>query len=131
MVQLFVVLFRNYMSYSTEFTYFTLQLRIKGSNFKFKIFVHDNTQKFCFLMDIIWSKTYKTKLTELDILYKKVSEIAVNVDVREASVEVHKTMSWLPLHVRRQLHLSAYMYRILNENCPRHFIGKFSYISGG
>ena len=41
-------------------------------------------------------------------------------------------MEWLPLHLRRQLHLSAYcMYRIINENCPRHFTGKFSYISGG
>ena len=82
-------------------------------------------------LDIIWSKTYKTKLTELDLIYKKVAKIALNVDVREASVEVYKNMSWLPLHLRRQLHLSAYMYRILNENCPRHFIGKFSYISGG
>ena len=40
-------------------------------------------------------------------------------------------MGWLPLHLRRQLHLSCYMYRILNENSPRHFIGKFAYISGG
>ena len=40
-------------------------------------------------------------------------------------------MGWLPLHLRRQLHLSNYMYRIVNENCPKHFIGKFTYISGG
>ena len=40
-------------------------------------------------------------------------------------------MGWLPLHLRRQLHLSSYMYRIVNEICPKHFIGKFTYISGG
>ena len=39
-------------------------------------------------------------------------------------------MAWLPLHLRRQLHLSSYMYRIINENCPQHFTEKFSYISG-
>ena len=35
------------------------------------------------------------------------------------------------IHLRRQLHLSCYMYRILNETCPSHFTSKFSYISGG
>ena len=81
-------------------------------------------------LDIIWSKTFKYRLKELDILYKKVAKIALDVKVRESSIEVYKNMDWLPLHLRRQLHLSAYMYRIINENCPRHFIGKFSYISG-
>ena len=59
------------------------------------------------------------------------AKIALDVKVRESSIEVYKNMEWLPLHLRRQLHLSAYMYRIINENCPRHFIGKFLYISGG
>ena len=41
-------------------------------------------------------------------------------------------MGWLPLHLRRQLHLSTYIYnRILNETCPKNFMGKFNYISGG
>ena len=40
-------------------------------------------------------------------------------------------MAWLPLHLRRQLHLSSYMYRIINETCPQHFTDKFTYISGG
>ena len=40
-------------------------------------------------------------------------------------------MAWLPLHLRRQLHLSTHMYRIVNEMCPKHFTGKFAYISGG
>ncbi len=82
-------------------------------------------------LDIIWSRTFKKKLNELDIIYKKVAKIALDVDVKEASVEVYKNMNWLPLHLRRQLHLSTYMYRILNEICPKHFIGKFDYISGG
>ena len=82
-------------------------------------------------LDIIWCKTYKNKLKELDIIYKKVAKIALDVTIRESSVEVYKNMSWLPLHLRRQLHLSCYMYRVLNRTCPSHFIGKFSYISGG
>lgn len=82
-------------------------------------------------LDIIWSRTFKNKLKELDTIYKKVAKIALDVKVTESSIEVYKNMGWLPLHLRRQLHLSSYMYRILNENCPRHFIGKFTYISGG
>ena len=82
-------------------------------------------------LDIIWCKTFKGKLKELDIIYKKVAKIALDVNFGESSIEVYKNMSWLPLHLRRQLHLSSYMYRILNETCPNHFIGKFSYISGG
>ena len=40
-------------------------------------------------------------------------------------------MKWLPLHLRRQLHLSTYMYKILNEAAPSSFSGKFTYVSGG
>ena len=82
-------------------------------------------------LDIIWSKTFKYRLKELDILYKKVAKIALDVKVRESSIEVYKNMDWLPFHLTRKLHLSAYMYRIINENCPQHFIEKFVYISGG
>ena len=64
-------------------------------------------------------------------MYKKVAKIALDVNTRERSIEVYKNMGWLPLHLRRQVHLSSYMYRIINETCPKHFIGKFSYISGG
>ena len=80
---------------------------------------------------IIWSKKFKNRLNELDILYKKVAKIALDVDVRESSAEVYKKMAWLPLHLRRQLHLSTYMYRIINGNCPHPFMEKFTYISGG
>ena len=82
-------------------------------------------------LDIIWCKTFKGKLKELDVIYKKVAKIALDVNIRESSVEVYRNMSWLPLHLRRQLHLSCYMFRILSETCPDHFIGKFTYISGG
>ena len=57
--------------------------------------------------------------------------IALDVNIRESSIKVYKNMGWLPLHLRRQVHLSSYMYRIINEICPKHFIGKFLYISGG
>ncbi len=82
-------------------------------------------------LDIIWCRTFKNKLNDLDVMYKKVAKIALDVDVREASAKVYKDMSWLPLHLRRQLHLSTYMYRILNGTCPKNFVGKFNYISGG
>ena len=82
-------------------------------------------------LDIIWSRTSKTKLNELDVIYKKVAKIALNVDMKESSMEVYKQMKWLPLHLRRQLHLSTYVYRIVNQTCPKQFIDKFSYISGG
>ena len=52
-------------------------------------------------------------LKELDILYKKVAKIALGVSTRESSITVlYKDMEWLPLHLRRQLHLSAYIYII-------------------
>jgi len=82
-------------------------------------------------LDTIWSRTYKKRLGELDIMYKKVAKIALDVNIRERSIDVYKNMGWLPLHLRRQIHLSSYMYRIINETCPKHFIRKFSYISGG
>ena len=82
-------------------------------------------------LDIIWSRTSKYKLKELDIIYKKVAKIALDVDTKESSMEVYKSMQWLPLHLRRQLHLCTYMYRIIYQTCPKQFIDKFSYISGG
>ena len=60
---------------------------------------------------------------ELDnMLYKNLAKIALDVKLREASIEVYLT---------RKLHPSANMYRIINENCPQHLIEKFVYISGG
>jgi hypothetical protein len=73
----------------------------------------------------------KKGLGELDIMYKKVAKIALDVNTRERFVEVYKNMGWLPLHLRRQVHISSYMYHIINETCPKHFIGKFMYISSG
>ena len=40
-------------------------------------------------------------------------------------------MKWLPLHLRRQVHLSSYMLKILNGQSPSNFINKFKFISGG
>ena len=81
-------------------------------------------------LDIIWCKTSKTNLKSLDVLYKKVAKIALDMDTREASIKVYCTMKWLPLHLRRQLHLSTYMYKILNNITPTTFLNKFVYVTG-
>ena len=82
-------------------------------------------------LDIIWCKANKTKLDELDLIYKKVAKIALDVGMQERTLTVYKEMKWLPLHIRRQLHLAAYMYRIINGLSPKNFMNKFAYISGG
>ena len=82
-------------------------------------------------LDIIWCRAAKYKLSTVDTLYKKVAKIALNVDLREPSLNVYKGMKWLPLHLRRQLHLSTYMYKIINGLAPVEFISKFAYVSGG
>ena len=40
-------------------------------------------------------------------------------------------MKWLPLHLRRQVHLCSYMFKILNGQSPSNFIIKLKFISGG
>ena len=82
-------------------------------------------------LDIIYNKAAKTKLLDLDILYKKVAKIALDVPKTESSIKVYKDMNWLPLHLRRQLHLASYMYRIINDTCPSNCMNKFKYVSGG
>ena len=82
-------------------------------------------------LDTIYCRASKTKLAELDLLYKKVGKIALGVSQTESSLTVYKDMKWLPLHLRRQLHLSNYIYRIMNENCPTNFRNKFRFVSGG
>ena len=82
-------------------------------------------------LDTIYCRASKTKLAELDILYKKVGKIALGVSQTESSLTVYRDMKWLPLHLRRQLHLSNYIYRIMNENCPTNFRNKFRFVSGG
>ena len=44
---------------------------------------------------------------------------------------VYKNMNWLPLHLRRKVHLSSYMLKILSGQSPSNFINKFKFISGG
>ena len=82
-------------------------------------------------LDTIYYRAGKVKLAELDLLYKKVAKIALGVPQTESSLNVYNDMKWLPLHLRRQLHLSNYMYRIINDMCPTNFTNKFSYLSGG
>ena len=64
-------------------------------------------------------------------MYKKSAKIALDYDMMESSKKVYKDMGWLPLHLRRQMHLALYMYKIVNGKSPPHFMNKFSYISGG
>ena len=80
-------------------------------------------------LDTIYGQASKTKLHELDILYKKVAKIAL--EKTQSSINVYKDMKWLPLHLRRHVHLSSYMFKILNGQSPSNFINKFKFISGG
>ena len=82
-------------------------------------------------LDVIYSRACKGRLSDLDILYKKVAKIALDVPAQESSISVYKDMGWLPLHLRRQLHLSSFMFRIIKGNCPANFDNKFTYVSGG
>ena len=82
-------------------------------------------------LDIIYLKTIKSMLNELDIVYKKVAKIALNVPITESILNVYRDMKWLPLHLRRQFHLSSYMFRIIKNQSPTNFMNKFKFISGG
>ena len=82
-------------------------------------------------LDTIYGRASKSKLHELDILYKKVAKIALGVDKTESSINVYKDMRWLPLHLRRQVHLSSYMFKVIKGESPSNFINKFKFISGG
>ena len=81
--------------------------------------------------DTIYGRASRTKLHELDIVYKKVGKIALGVEKTESSINVYRDMKWLPLHLRRQVHLSTYMFKIIKGNSPSNFINKFKFISGG
>ena len=96
-----------------------------------KMFANSLMLPYFDYLDIIWSKTTKTKLHELDILYKKIAKIALDYDILERSKKVYEDMKWLPLHLRRQVHMSTYMYKIINGNSPPQMRDKFLYISGG
>ena len=50
--------------------------------------------------DTIYDMASKSKLNELDILYKKVAKIAIGVEKTESSLNVYGDMKWLPLHLR-------------------------------
>ena len=82
-------------------------------------------------LDTIYGKASVTKLKELDILYKKIAKIALDVPRSESSLGVYNDMKWLPLHLRRQLHLASYMFRIVKGNCPTTFLHSLEYVSGG
>ncbi|MCP4437680.1 MAG: reverse transcriptase family protein, partial [Aureispira sp.] len=59
-------------------------------------------------LDTIYGRASKSKLRELDIMYKKVAKIALGVDKTENSLSVYKDMKWFTIHLRRQLPLSSY-----------------------
>ena len=82
-------------------------------------------------LDTIYGRASKSKLLELDILYKKVAKIALGVKKTESSLNVYRDMKWLPLHLRRQVHLSTYMFKIIKGQSPSNFMNKFQFISGG
>ena len=96
-----------------------------------KMFANSLMLPYFDYLDNIWNKATKTKLSELDILYKKIAKIALDYDVLECSKKVYKDMRWLPLHLRRQLHMSTVMYKIITGVSPPQLRNKFVYISGG
>ena len=96
-----------------------------------KMFANSLMLPYFDYLDNIWNKTYKTKLYELDVLYKKIAKIALDYDKLERSKKVYHDMKWLPLHLRRQLHMSTYMYKIINGISPPQLRDKFVYITGG
>ena len=96
-----------------------------------KMFANSLMLPYFDYLDIIWNKTTKTKLKELDILYKKIAKIALDYDILESSKKVYDDMRWLPLHLRRQLHITTYMFKIINGLSPPQLRNKFVYISGG
>ena len=61
----------------------------------------------------------------------RLSSGGLGVEKTESSINVYKDMKWLPLHLRRQVHLSSYMLKILNGQSPLIFINKLKFISGG
>ena len=75
-------------------------------------------------LDIIYSKAGKTKLFELDLIYRKVAKIALNVDSKESTLKVYQDMKWLPLHIRRQLHMATYMHKLnlFNKVCAMLYV---------
>ena len=54
--------------------------------------------------------------------YKKVAKIALGVKKPESGINVYRDMKWLPLHLRRHVHLSYYMFKILKGQEPSNFI---------
>ena len=59
------------------------------------------------------------------------SKIALSIDKTENSINVHRDMKLLPLHLRQQVHLSSYIFKITKGESPNNFINKFRLISEG
>ena len=59
------------------------------------------------------------------------AKVALEVEKIESSINLYKDMKWLPLHSRRQAHLSSYMLKFLNGQSPFNFINKLKFICGG
>ena len=78
-----------------------------------KMFANALTLPHFDYLDTIYGRPSKTKLGGLDILYKKVAKIVLGFDRTENSMTVYKDMKWLPLHLRRQVHLSLYVLKII------------------
>ena len=66
----------------------------------------------------IYGRASKTKLNDLDILYKKAAKISLGEDKTESSIDVYRNMKWLPLHLCRQVHISLYMSKVIKGECP-------------
>ena len=57
----------------------------------------------------IWVAVKIIIIVIIIIMYKKVAKIAFDYDMLESSRKVYEDMNWLPLHLRRQLHMTTYI----------------------
>ena len=81
--------------------------------------------------------TYKGILSDAQFGFRKghstAHAIHYSADIVKSAlgIFIYKDMKWLPLHLRRQLHMSTYMFKIINGNSPPQLRDKFVYITGG
>ena len=57
--------------------------------------------------------------------------MALGVEGTESGMGVYRGMGWLPLRLRRQVHLFSCVFEIMRGQSPSSFIGGFEFVSGG
>ena len=81
-------------------------------------------------LDIIYNKASQASLKKLDIIHRKIAKIALDVKVTNNKRDTYVKMNWLPLQLRRQVHLATVMYKVINGIAPPSICDLFQYCSG-